>query len=99
MRTWHACYGLIVVGVASKHWYGGNARMLLADEFYLIAHADTSGQLRLHPKVAGYGVAASLLGELVLMGRAEVDAGIVRVASAHPPQDVLAHTVLDLLLS
>lgn len=72
--------------------------LLLADEFYLIAHADTTGQPRLHPKAAGYGLASALLAELYLQERLTVDASGVVVTSAAPPPDLLAHTVLEHLL-
>lgn len=71
----------------------------LADEFYLIAHADTTGQPRLHPKAAGYALASALLAELFLHGNVTVDARGVTVVSGVAPQDLLAHTVLEHLLS
>lgn len=73
--------------------------MYLADEFYLIAHADTSGQPRLHPKAAGFALASALLAELYLHGNVTVDAQGVTVVSSVAPQDLLAHTVLEHLLS
>ena len=71
----------------------------LADEFYLIAHDDTTGQPRLHPKSAGYGLAAALLAELHLHGNVTLDSQSVTVVSPVAPQDLLAHTVLEHLLS
>lgn len=73
--------------------------MYLADEFYLIAHEDSTGQPRLHSRAAGFGVAAALLGELYLHGNLTMDAHNVTVTSSVPPQDLLAHTVLDHLVS
>ncbi|WP_162908278.1 GOLPH3/VPS74 family protein [Allorhizocola rhizosphaerae] len=70
----------------------------LADEFYLIAHEDTTGQPRLHAKAAGFGVAAALLAELYLQGNVTIDAEGVKVLSAATPPDLLAHTVLDHLM-
>ena len=43
-------------------------RRLLADEFFLMAHHDVSGQLRLAPRIAGFGVAAAVLADLVVAG-------------------------------
>src|ERR687894_739725 len=41
--------------------------MLLADEFYLIAHQDSTGKPRLHAKPAGLATGAALLAELYLL--------------------------------
>jgi Golgi phosphoprotein 3 (GPP34) len=71
----------------------------VADEFYLIAHRDSTGQPRLHPRAAGYGLAAALLAELYLSGNLTMDPYNVTVISATPPQDPLAHNVLEQLLS
>lgn len=70
----------------------------LADEFYLIAHSDTTGASRLHPRAAGYGLASALLAELYLQERLTIDASVVIVTSAAPPPDLLSHTVLEHLL-
>ena len=43
-------------------------RRLLADEFFLMAHHDVSGWPRLTPKIAGFGVAAAVLADLVVAG-------------------------------
>lgn len=72
--------------------------MLTADEFYLIAHNDSRGKPKLHPSAAGIGLAAALLGELVLFGQVTVAAGNVTVVDRRPPADALAHTVLDQLV-
>ncbi len=67
--------------------------MYLADEFYLIAHEDATGQPRLHAKAGGFGVAAALLAELYLHGGLTVDAGGVKPLPAATPDDPLAHKV------
>jgi len=72
---------------------------LLADEFYLIAHEDRSGRSRLHPRATNLGLAACLLGELILTDRVRVFEGDLYVVSREPPRDALAHNVLDLLLA
>jgi UPF0755 protein len=46
---------------------------VLADQFYLIAHEDRTGRSRLHPRATGIGLAASLLGELVLDNRLRIN--------------------------
>ncbi|MFK3984088.1 GPP34 family phosphoprotein [Micromonospora sp. NPDC050397] len=72
--------------------------MLLADEFFLIAHDDAKGRSRLHPSATGLGLAAGLLGELLLARQIVIDAGVVTVVDRRPPHDALAHTVLDQLV-
>ncbi|HEU4423219.1 MAG TPA: GPP34 family phosphoprotein [Pilimelia sp.] len=72
---------------------------MLADQFYLIAHEDRTGRSRLHPRATGLGLAASLVGELMLMGRVRVVSGELAVVSREPPGDALAHTVLALLVA
>lgn len=74
--------------------------MLVADEFFRIAHRDRSGRARLHPRAAGLGLAAGLLAELVLFDRIEVrDGGAVVVVRYDPPPDAVAHTTLDHLVA
>jgi hypothetical protein len=72
--------------------------LLIADEFFLIAHNDSRGKARLHPSATGLGLAASLLGELVLFGQITVSSGLVAIVDRRPPADALAHTVLDQLV-
>ncbi|MBO4210665.1 GOLPH3/VPS74 family protein [Micromonospora echinofusca] len=70
--------------------------MQLADEFFLIAHHDSrAGRPRLNPVATGLGLAAALLGELVLSGHISLGAGLVTLVDRRPPADALAHTVLD----
>lgn len=73
--------------------------MYLADEFYLIAHQDSTGRRRrLHSRAAGYGIAAALLAELHLYGNLTMDDHNVTVTSSSPPPDSLAHNILDHLI-
>jgi hypothetical protein len=72
---------------------------LLADQFYLIAHEDRTGRSRLHPRATGLGLAAGLVGELMLQGRVRVFGGELGVVSREPPGDVLSHNILDLLIA
>ncbi|HEX8628833.1 MAG TPA: GPP34 family phosphoprotein [Catenuloplanes sp.] len=72
--------------------------MLLADELYFLAHEDSTGKPRLHPRALGLGLAAALLGELVLFERVTVQQGTVGVLDRRPPDDALAHTTLDQLV-
>jgi Golgi phosphoprotein 3 (GPP34) len=71
---------------------------LLADQFYLIAHDDRAGRSRLHPRATSLGLAACLVGELVLLDRVRVYGGELTVVNRNPPGDALAHNVLDLLI-
>jgi hypothetical protein len=68
---------------------------LLADDFFRLCHNDYTGRLLLHPRVAGIGLAAALIGELAFTQKIAVDRAYVRVVARTPPTDALAHTVLD----
>jgi len=70
----------------------------LADQFYLIAHEDRTGRSRLHPRATELGLAAALVGELVLLERVRISGGELTVVSSEPPGDALAHNLLDLLI-
>ncbi|HEU5355202.1 MAG TPA: GPP34 family phosphoprotein [Actinocrinis sp.] len=69
----------------------------LADDFFLMAHEESSGKPRLAERIAGLGLAAALLGELVLAGRIELREGTVAVLESGPCDDVLSGRVLDFL--
>lgn len=71
--------------------------MLLADELYFLAHEDSTGKARLHARALGIGLAAALLGELVLFERITIAQDLVSVMDRRPPDDALAHTTLDQL--
>jgi len=72
---------------------------VLADQYFLIAHEDRTGRSRLHPRATGLGLAAALLGELVLDGRIGITDGDLVILDRHPPGDALAHDILDLLIA
>jgi hypothetical protein len=72
---------------------------LLADQFFLIAHEDRTGRSRLHPRATGLGLAAALIGELVMQGRVRAFEGELHVVNQGPPGDALSHSVLDLLMA
>jgi hypothetical protein len=72
---------------------------VLADQFFLIAHEDRTGRSRLHPRATGLGLAAALLGELMLEGRLRIFDGELYVESRQPPRDSLSHSVLELLIA
>ena len=72
---------------------------MLADQFFLIAHEDRTGRSRLHPRATGLGLAAALIGELMLEGRVRIFDGDLHIVSRQPPRDALAHDILDLLIA
>jgi hypothetical protein len=72
---------------------------VLADQFFLIAHEDRTGRSRLHPRATGLGLAAALIGELMLEGRLRIIEGDLSIVSRQPPGDALAHDILDLLIA
>jgi hypothetical protein len=72
---------------------------VLADQYFLIAHEDRTGRSRLHPRATGLGLAAGLIGELILLGRVRAFEGELHVVNREPPGDVLAHSVLDVLVA
>jgi hypothetical protein len=72
---------------------------VLADQFFLIAHEDRTGRSRLHPRATGIGLAAALLGELILEGRLGIIGGDLELESNHPPRDALTHSILDLIIA
>jgi hypothetical protein len=72
---------------------------VLADQYFLIAHQDRTGRSRLHPRATGLGLAAALLGELILEGRIGIADGDLIILDRHPPADSLAHDILDLLIA
>ena len=73
--------------------------MLVADEFYFVSHDEANGKPLLHIRIAGLGLAAALLGELILDGHINVSEGNLAVVNPRPPEDALEHIVLDQLLS
>jgi Golgi phosphoprotein 3 (GPP34) len=74
--------------------------LLLADELFCVAHDDRTGRSRLHPRVLGLGLAAGLLGELVLFGRVDIaDGGGIKVLDREPPADALAHSTLSMVMA
>jgi hypothetical protein len=72
---------------------------VLADQYFLIAHEDRTGRSRLHPRATGLGLAAALIGELILEGRVGIADGDLIILDRHPPADALAHDILDLLIA
>ncbi|MEU1762859.1 GPP34 family phosphoprotein [Micromonospora sp. NPDC005652] len=74
---------------------GPPADVLLADEFFLMAHDDTTGQSRLHDVATRFGLAAALLGELGISGHLTFAPGALHIRDARPPADWLQHQALS----
>jgi hypothetical protein len=77
----------------------GTSVLLLADDFFFVAHDSISMKCRLSDRVVRLGLAGALLGEQVLFRRVNVRGGRLRVVDSAPPRDALAHTVLDHLVA
>jgi hypothetical protein len=71
--------------------------LLLADEFFLTAH-DEDGKALLSERVLGVGLAAAVLGELVLPHRLTIQSGSLRVVDRRPLDEPLGAWVLAHLL-
>lgn len=69
--------------------------LLLADDFFFVAHNSISMKGRLSDRVMRLGLAGALLGEQVLLQKVTMRAGRFRILNEEPPRDALAHTVLD----
>jgi Golgi phosphoprotein 3 GPP34 len=73
----------------------GSSVLLLADDFYFVAHDSISMKCRLSDRAVRLGLAGALLGEQVLFRRINLRGGRMRIIDSTPPRDALAHTVLD----
>jgi hypothetical protein len=73
--------------------------VLLADDFYFTAHDHITGKRHLSEGATGLGLAASLLGELVLFDRITLDRANIKVTNRVPPEDALAYTILEHLVA
>ncbi|MFB9238143.1 GPP34 family phosphoprotein [Plantactinospora siamensis] len=71
----------------------------LADDYFRLAHRDSTGRSRLNMRAMGVGLAAALLAELVWIPKIALRDGLVCVTDRTPPEDVLAHGVLDQLVA
>jgi hypothetical protein len=69
--------------------------LLLADDFFFVAHDSISMKCRLSDRAVRLGLAGALLGEQVLFRRINLRGGRIRIVDPSPPRDALAHTVLD----
>lgn len=72
--------------------------LLLADDFFFVAHDDVNGKLRLTDRAAGIGLAGGLLGELMLFRKITAQRGVIVPTDRRPVPDALAHLVLEDIL-
>lgn len=70
-----------------------------ADDFFRLAHDNSTGRPRLHRGATGLGLAAALLGELAWLGKITVRDGSLHVVDGSPPDDALAHALLAQVLA
>ncbi|MCW2639943.1 MAG: hypothetical protein JWP76_2249 [Dactylosporangium sp.] len=73
--------------------------MLLADDYFLLAHDDRSGKAIISPKSLELGLAGAMIAELVLEQRLLVEGSLLRVLRTDPPADALAHTILATMIA
>lgn len=70
----------------------------LADDLFFVVHDNVTGRMRLHSRLTRLGLAAAILGELMLAGRIVMrsEAGRIWFAAVNavPADDVLTRTVL-----
>lgn len=74
---------------------GPALELLLADDFFFAAHDDVSGKVRLSERGAGLGLAAALLGELILFRKITLERDVVVVIDRRPVRDALVNGVLE----
>jgi hypothetical protein len=72
--------------------------LLLADDFYFVAHDSISMKCQLPDRVLRFGLAAALLGEQALYLTINFRAGQLRIVERPPlPKESLARAIFDLL--
>lgn len=67
----------------------------LADDYFRLSHDDQTGDLLLHPAIAGIGLASALLGELIWEHKTAVREGSLVCLDDTPPRTALAHRILE----
>jgi hypothetical protein len=75
----------------------------LANDLFFVLHDDATGRMRLSSRLTGLGLAAAVLGELMLTGRVTVEltdgwVGLALVDAA-PTGDTLTQTALDHIIA
>ena len=67
----------------------------LADDLFLAAHDTARGKSLLSPATLGLGLAAALLGELMLWRRMDLKDGLITVVDDRPTTDPATTAVLE----
>jgi hypothetical protein len=70
----------------------------LADDLFLAAHDTVKGKCLLSPATFGLGLAAGLLGELILWRRMDLKDGLLTVVDDRPTTDAATTAVLEQLV-
>jgi hypothetical protein len=73
--------------------------LLVANDFFRLAHHDVTGRARLHHRATGLGLAAGLLAELMFGQHLTAQEGVLHLRDQSPPADAAAHTVLDQIVA
>jgi hypothetical protein len=73
--------------------------MLLADDYFLLAHNDRNGKARISPKSLELGLAGAIIAELMFEQRLLVEGAVLRVLRTDPPSDALGHTILATMIA
>ena len=75
----------------------GDGAARLADDFFLMAHEQSTGKPRLPERITGLGLAGALLAELALAGRIELRESAMAVLDSTAREDPLSDRVLEFL--
>lgn len=67
----------------------------LADNYFRLTHDDQTGDLQLHPAIAGIGLASALLGELIWDGKVMLRDGNLVCRDFTPPRTALTHRIVE----
>ena len=70
----------------------------LADDLFLSAHDSVKGKSILSPATLGLGLAAALIGELILWRRADLKDGLITIVDDRPTTDPASTAVLEQLI-
>ena len=77
----------------SRDRYGRHVGQPLANDFFWLAHDHRTGRPRLRPRALAVGLAAALLGEVVVAGAIELRGGRFMVRDEVPPPEMLAQRI------
>jgi hypothetical protein len=72
--------------------------MRIADDLFLIALDDRTGELRVEHRQLSIGLAGALLSELFLASAVTVDGGHIRIRRGGVPPDSVTHAITELIV-